>query len=160
MVPFRLAALALCLAACGTTMATATPTPACRTGLTLPAPVASAAPVSATADQGQVDPGGTVTFTETVTGPATLQVSCSQPLQVVVTDGTALSVFSGYAASAAAGECGTVTLSAGATASYQVAWPVDPSLPGGYYTATLALGDAPELSLSLAVGTLPGACRP
>ncbi len=37
-------------------------------------------------------------------------------------------------------------------------WPVESSIPGGTYTATLILGDAPELTLTLAVGTLPGEC--
>lgn len=154
----RLAALVLLLTACGSAAGMATPTPPCRPALTLPSPAAAAAPVSATADQAQVDPGNTVTFTETVTGPATLQVDCSQPLEVIVTDSTALSVYSGSSAAVGAGSCGTVTLAPGGEASYQVAWPVDPTLPGGTYTATLALGDAPQLSLSLAVGTLPGAC--
>ncbi|MGD0370193.1 MAG: hypothetical protein ABSC16_00640 [Candidatus Dormibacteria bacterium] len=158
MVRPRLAAVALLLTACGGTAATATPTPPCRSAIHFPSPSAVAAPVSAAADQAQVDPGATVTFTETITGPATVQVDCSDPLQVLVTDSTALSVYSGYSEAAAADACGTLTLTGGASESYQVAWPVDPSLPGGTYTATLVLGDAPQLTLSLAVGTLPGAC--
>ncbi len=154
----RFAAVALLLTACGGAAATATPTPRCRPALHFPSPSASAAPVSATADQAQVDPGAAVTFTETIAGPATVQVDCSQPLQILVTDSTALSVYSGYSAEAAADACGTLTLAGGASQSYQVTWPVDPSLPGGTYTATLVLGDAPELTLSLAVGALPGAC--
>jgi hypothetical protein len=154
----RLAALALLLTACGGTLATATPTPPCRAAISLPSPAAAAAPVSATADQAQVDPGDTVTFTETVAGPATLEVDCSEALQLIVTDSTALSVYSGSSAATAASSCGTVTVDPGGTLSYQVAWPVDPSLPGGIYTATLALGDAPELALSVAVGTLPRVC--
>jgi len=98
-----------------------------------------------------------VTFTETLTGPASVdEIECAQPLQVIVTDSTALSVYSG--SSAAGGACGTVTLVAGSSQTYQVAWPVDSSLPGGTYTATLILGSAPQLSLNLAVGTLPGVC--
>jgi hypothetical protein len=154
----RLAAVALLLAACGGTAATATPTPPCRSAVPFPSPSAAAAPVSATADQAQVDPGATVTFTETITGPATVEVDCSEPLQVLVTDSTALSVYSGYSAAAAAEACGTLTLAGGTSDVYQVTWPVDPSLPGGTYTATLILGDAPQLTLSLAVGALPGAC--
>ncbi len=154
----RLAALALLLTACGGTAATATPTPPCRSPIQFPAPSASAGPVSAVADQAQVDPGATVTFTETLAGPATVQVDCSQPLQVLVTDSTALSVYSGYSVGAAADACGTLTLAGGASDTYQVTWPVDPSLPGGTYTATLVLGDTPQLTLTLAVGTLPGAC--
>ncbi len=153
----RLAAVALLLTACGAA-ASATPTPRCHPAVHFPSPSASAAPVSATADQAQVDPGATVTLTETITGPATVQVDCSAPLQVLVTDSTALSVYSGYSAEAAADACGTLILAAGARQSYQVTWPVDPSLPGGTYTATLVLGDAPQLTLSLAVGALPGAC--
>ena len=98
-----------------------------------------------------------MTFTETLTGPASVdEIECAQPLQVIVTDSTALSVYSG--SSAAGGACGTVTLVAGSSQTYQVAWPVDSSLPGGTYTATLILGSAPQLSLNLAVGTLPGVC--
>jgi hypothetical protein len=154
----RLAALCLLLAACGSTVVVATPTPPCRPAPSLAQPSAAAAPVSATADQAQVDPGATVTFTEIAAGPASVQVDCSQPLQVIVTDGTGLSVYSGYSPAAPASACGEVTLAAGASQTYQATWPVDSSLPGGTYTATLVLGDAPELSLSLAVGTLPGEC--
>jgi hypothetical protein len=158
MVRPRLAAVALLLTACGGTAATVTPTPTCRPVIHFPSPSASAGPVSASADRAQVDPGATVTFTEAIAGPATVQVDCAEPLQVVVTDSTALSVYSGYSEEAAADACGTLTLAAGAGESYQVAWPVDPSLPGGTYTATLVLGDAPQLTLTLAVGTLPGVC--
>jgi hypothetical protein len=155
----RLAALALLLTACGGAVAVATPTPSCRPAPSLALPSASAAPVAATADHAQVDPGGTVTFTEIADGSATLEVDCSQPLQVIVTDGTGLSVYSGYSAAAPASACaGEVTLATGAAETYQVTWPVDSSLPGGTYTATLVLGDAPELTLTLAVGTLPGEC--
>ena len=154
----RLAALTLLLTACGGVVAVATPTPPCRPAPSLAPPSAAAAPVSATADHAQVDPGGTVTFTEIAAGPSTVQVDCSQPLQVVVTDGTGLSVYSGYSAAAPASACGAVTLTTGAEETYQVTWPVDLSLPGGTYTASLVLGDAPQLSLTLAVGTLPGAC--
>ena len=154
----RLAALAILLTACGSAVAVATPTPHCRPAPSLALPSAAAAAVSATADQAQVDPGSTVTFTETAAGPATVQVDCSQPLQVVVTDGTGLSVYSGDSPPAPATACGEVTLASGAAETYQVTWPVDSSLPGGTYTATLVLGDAPELTLTLAVGTLPGEC--
>jgi hypothetical protein len=156
----RLAALALLLTACGGVVAVATPTPHCRPAPSLALPSAAAAPVSATADHAQVDPGGTVTFTETAAGPASVQVDCSQPLQVVVTDGTGLSVYSGYSPAAPATACGEgeVDLAAGAAETYQVPWPVESSIPGGTYTATLILGDAPELTLTLAVGTLPGEC--
>jgi hypothetical protein len=154
----RLAALALLLTACGSGTALATATPTCRPAPSLPSPEASASPVSATADRAQVDPGGTVTFTETVTGPATVEVDCSQPVQLVVSDRTGLSVYGSSSVSAGAGACGDVVLGAGVEESYQVIWPVDPSLPGGTYTAVLTLGDAPGLSLSLAVGTLPGVC--
>jgi len=158
MVRPRFAAVALLLTACGGTAATTTPTPPCRTAIHFPAPSAAAGPVAATADQAQVDPGATVTFTETLSGPATVQVDCSEPLQVLVTDSTSLSVYSGYSEGVATSACGTLTLAVGASQSYQVAWPVDPSLPGGTYTATLVLGDAPQLTLTLAVGTLPGGC--
>ncbi len=158
MVGPRLAPLALLLAACGGVVAVATPTPSCRPAPVLAAPSAAAAPVSATADRALVDPGGTVAFTEIVDGPAMVEVDCSQPLQVVVTDGTGLTVYSGYSAGAPPSACGEVSLAAGAGETYQVSWPVDASLPGGTYTATLVLGDAPELTLNLAVGTLPGAC--
>jgi plastocyanin len=154
----RLAALALLLTACGSALAVATPTPHCRPAPSLALPSAAAAPVSATADKAQVDPGSTVTFTETAAGPATVQVDCSQPLQIVVTDGTGLSVYSGSSAAAPASACGEVDIAGGAAESYQVTWPVDSSLPGGTYTATLVLGDTPELTLTLAVGTLPGEC--
>ncbi|MGO8686406.1 MAG: hypothetical protein ACLQT7_04355 [Candidatus Dormibacteria bacterium] len=154
----RFAALALLLTACGGATALATATPSCRPPVSLPQPVTAAPPVSATADRAQVDPGGTVTFTETVTGPATVEVDCSQPVQLVVTDRTGLSVYGSSSAAAGASACGTLVLGAGAGESYQVVWPVDPSLPGGTYTAILSLGDAPELTLSLAVGTLPGVC--
>ena len=33
--------------------------------------------------------------------------------------------------------------------------PVDESLPGGAYSVVLLLGDAPQLTLSVAVGTVP-----
>jgi hypothetical protein len=158
MIRLRFAVLALLLTACGGELGAATPTAHCRPALSLPSPSASAAPVAATADRAQVDPGSTVTFIETITGPATQQIDCSQPLQVVVTDSTGLSVYSGDSTAAVSSACGTLTLASGAGESYQVAWPVDPSLPGGTYTATLVLGDAPQLSLNLAVGTLPGEC--
>jgi hypothetical protein len=160
MIGLRLAALALLLTACGGEVAMATPTPHCRPAPSLAPPSAAAAPVSATADQAQVDPGGTVTFTETAGGPATVQVDCAQPLQVVVTDGTGLSVYSGYSPPAPASACveGEVAVASGVTETYQVTWPVESSIPGGTYTATLILGDAPELTLTLAVGTLPGEC--
>ena len=158
MIGLRLAALALLLTACGGEVAMATPTPHCRPAPSLAPPSAAAAPVSATADQAQVDPGGTVTFTETAAGPATVQVDCAQPLQVVVTDGTGLSVYGGYSPPAPASACEEVDLAAGAAETYQVIWPVESSIPGGTYTATLILGDAPELTLTLAVGTVPGEC--
>jgi hypothetical protein len=158
MVRPRLALLGLLVAACGGGTALATATPSCRPAISFPTPAASVPPVSATADQGRVDPGGTVTFTETVTGPATLDVDCLQPVQLIVTDSAGLSVYGGASSGAGGDACGTLVLADGAGESYQVAWPVDPSLPGGMYTATLALGDAPELTLSLLVGTLPGAC--
>jgi hypothetical protein len=158
MVRPRLAALALLLTACGGETALASPTPTCRPPVVLASPVASAAPVSATADRAQVDPGATVTFVETVTGPASVQIDCTQPLQLVVADSSGLSVYSAASAGAGSGECGALSLAAGAGVSYQVAWPVDPTLPGGTYTATLSLGDAPQLTLNLAVGTLPGVC--
>ena len=153
----RLAALGLLLTACGS-VATATPTPHCRPAPVLPPPHASAAPVAAAADRARVDPGGTVTITETVTGPASLRVDCSQPLQLIVTDSTDLSVYSGYSAGAPDAACGDLSLASGDGQTYQVGWPVDPSLPGGTYTATLVLGNAPQLTLSLAVGALPGTC--
>ncbi|MGD1053442.1 MAG: hypothetical protein ABR950_06395 [Candidatus Dormibacteria bacterium] len=158
MIAPRLAVFALLLTACGGEAALATATPSCRPAPTLSMPSAAAAPVEAVADQALVDPGGTVTFTETAAGPANLEIDCTQPLQVIVTDGTGLGVFSGYSASAPASECGDVTLASGASTTYQVVWPVDSSIPGGTYTATLVLGDAPELTLTLAVGTLPGEC--
>jgi hypothetical protein len=158
MMGFRLAAFALLLTACGGEVAMTTPTPHCRPAPSLAPPSAAAAPVSATADQAQVDPGGTVTFTETAAGPAMVQVDCAQPLQVVVTDGTGLSVYGGYSPPAPASACEEVDLAAGAAETYQVIWPVESSIPGGTYTATLILGDAPELTLTLAVGTLPGEC--
>ncbi|MGD0448992.1 MAG: hypothetical protein ABSB36_10365 [Candidatus Dormibacteria bacterium] len=158
MTGLRLAALALLLTACGGEVAMATPTPQCRSAPSLPPPSAAATPVSATADHAQVDPGTTVTFTETAAGPATVQVDCTQPLQVVVTDGTGLSVYSGSSPAAPASACGEVALASGLTETYQVTWPVESSIPGGTYTATLILGDAPELTLTLAVGTVPGEC--
>ncbi|MGA3183977.1 MAG: hypothetical protein ABSE52_05195 [Candidatus Dormibacteria bacterium] len=154
----RLAAVCLLLTACGSAVAVATPTPHCRPAPSLALPSAAAAPVSATADQAQVDPGTTVTFTEIAAGPAMVQVDCAQPLQLIVTDDTGLSVYSGYSPAAPASACGEVTLAGGAIETYQVTWPVDSSIPGGTYTATLVLGDAPELTLSLAVGTLPDEC--
>src|ERR1017187_9743280 len=102
----RLAALTLLLTACGGVVAVATPTPRCRPAPSLAPPSAAAAPVSATADHAQVDPGRTVIFTEIAAGPSTVQVDCTQPLQVVVTDGTGLSVYSGYSAAAPARACG------------------------------------------------------
>jgi hypothetical protein len=160
MTGLRFAALALLLTACGGEVAMATPTPHCRSVPSLPPPSAAATPVSATADHAQVDPGSTVTFTETAAGPATVQVDCSQPLQVVVTDGTGLSVYSGSSPAAPASACvdGEVAVASGVTETYQVIWPVESSIPGGTYTATLILGDAPELTLTLAVGTVPGEC--
>jgi len=136
----------------------ATQTPPCRTPSAVPAPQVAMPPVSAAADQGRVDPGAQVNFTETVTGPTILQVDCQQPLQLVVTDATGLSVYSGAEAPVAAGLCGRLSVAAGAAEAYQVSWPVDPSLPGGTYQATLMLGDAPELTLAVAVGAIPGGC--
>jgi hypothetical protein len=158
MIAPRLAALGLLLTACAGTTSLGSPTPVCRPPLLLPSPAASLAPVSATADRAQVDPGATVTFVETLSGPATVDVDCSQPLQVIVTDSAGLSVYSGVSAPAPAGGCGTLSLAAGTGEAFEVQWQVDPALPGGTYTATLALGDAPELTLPVAVGTLPGAC--
>ena len=123
----RLAALTLLLTACGGVVAVATPTPPCRPAPSLAPPSAAAAPVSATADHAQVDPGRTVIFTEIAAGPSTVQVDCTQPLQVVVTDGTGLSVYSGYSAAAPASACGAVTLATGAEETYQVPWSVEPN---------------------------------
>lgn len=154
----RLAAVALLIAGCGAGSSPAARTP-CASPSALPAPTAAAAPVSAAADAGQVAPGGTVTFTETIAGPATLRIDCTSPLQVQVTDSTGLAVGSGASAAVSGAQCGPVALAAGASQSYQVAWAVDPALPGGVYTAALVLGDAPQLSLSIAVGVQPGGCR-
>ena len=115
-------------------------------------------PVAATASLGRVDPGGEVTFTEALDGPATLEVGCQAPLQVVVSASSGLSVYSGSANAVSGGECGTVTVAAGSRQTYQATWPVDATLPGGDYTATLVLGNAPELTLPVAVGVVPGGC--
>ncbi len=153
-----LAALALLVAACGSVAGQAVPVP-CGRPPRLPAPAASAAPVSATASAGEVVPGGSVTFTEAIAGPATVQVGCSSPLQLVVTDGTGLAVYSGGAPAVTGPLCGAVAVAAGQSRSYQVTWAVDPTLPGGAYTAALVLGDAPQLSLTVAVGVRAPACR-
>jgi hypothetical protein len=154
-----LALLALLLAGCGSAAATATASRPCRTPPPASPPQTAQPPYSAAADAARVDPGGSVNFTETVTGPAVVQaVPCSGPLQLVVSDGAGLQVYSGGGAAVAAGRCGTVTVPAGSSVSYQVPWPVDPSLPGGYYTAALVLGAGPTLSLTVAVGALPGSC--
>jgi len=154
MVGQRIWLITLLLAACGGVSPASTGT-ACPN---IPAPRDSVPPVVASADQGRVDPGGTVTFTETISGPASLQIECSGPLQVVVTDGTGLSIYTGSGSAVSGSLCGSVTLASGASQSYQVSWPVDPSLPGGDYAASLVLGDAPQLTLTVAVGVIAGNC--
>jgi hypothetical protein len=150
--------VALLLTACGPAKAVATAV-ACATPTPIPAPSMASPPYTAVADVGRVDPGGTVTFTETVEGPASLQVDCAQPLTVVVTDSTGLSVYSGSSAQAQGdGLCGQLSLAGGTTQAYEVSWPVDSSLPGGDYRAALVLGDAPPLILTVAVGVIPASC--
>ena len=115
--------------------------------------------MSATASSGRVDPGATVTATETVTGPAHVHFDdCSAPLRVIVVDPSDVHVYSGQAQPATdASLCPEATLAAGQTLQETVTWPVDPTLPGGVYTMILVLGDQPQLSLSVAVGSV--GCR-
>lgn len=142
----------LLLTACGGG-ATTTPT-ACATPAPPPPPSAAAAPVTAVGSTARVDPGGTVTFTVTASGPAQVHFGdCSAPLSLFVTDSGDQRVYAGQSVALSdPSRCPAATLAAGQTLSEQVDWPVDPSLPGGVYQAALVLGDAPQLTLSIAVG--------
>jgi len=112
----------------------------------------AAAPVTAGADRGQVVPGDTVTFTVTATGPARIHFTeCNAALRLIIIDSSQLHVFSGSAVSQQ-DTCPELILAAGQTQSVTAAWPVDSTLPGGVYTALLILGDAPQLTLAIAVG--------
>lgn len=149
------AALALLLAACGSnSVPSATP---CRARSTLPAPALTTAPLTASADRGQVEPGGTVTFVVRVTGPAHIHLDdCAAPLKLLVIDASQLHVYSG--AAAALGDpaaCPELILAAGQSLSVSTSWPVDSTLPGGVYAALLILGDAPQVTLAIAVGVAP-----
>jgi hypothetical protein len=150
----RAALMSVVVAGCGSSPATS-PAPTCVPASPAPSPRAAAPPAVATADRARVDPGGTVSFDVTVTGPASVTVDCQQPLQVIVTDSTQLHIYTGQSPPAQAGHCGPLTLTAGHAESYAVSWPVDESLPGGAYSVVLLLGDAPQLTLSVAVGTVP-----
>lgn len=148
------AVVVLVLAACG---GGANPSAtACVTPAPPPAPSAVAAPVSAVASSGRVDPGATVSFTVTATGPAQIHFDdCTAPLRIIVADQADDHIFSGQSVPISdPARCPTAALGAGQSLTTTVSWPVDPTLPGGVYTAVLMLGDAPQLSLSVAVGAV------
>ena len=143
------------IAACGTTNAksTCTPRPA------LPSPSAAAAPVSAVADRARVDPGATVTFTETITGSAALHPANCTDFHLNVWEAGQNSIYSTDAPIVQNGtDCSQMQLRQGDGVNYIVSWPVDPTLPGGEYNAELSLADAPTLTMTIIVGTAPAGC--
>jgi len=147
--------LAGVLAACGSATVAAS-----RTCPPTPAPArASQAAISASADRAFVALGQTATFTVIAQGSVSYTASCGHPLQLLVADASQLQVYSGTSAAGGGGSpCGAVSLGPSARAVYAVTWPVESTLPGGTYTATLLLGDRAPLVLSIAVGAQVAGC--
>ena len=147
--------VAAAVAACGTSVAH----PA---GCTPPAtprpPGATSDNVTATADRAIAAPGTTVSFTVVARGPRHFSAACDRPLSLLVSDAGQLTVYSAGSESGTSSPCGSVTLTANRQAVYNVAWPVDRTLPPGAYTATLILGDTPSLTLQVRVGTMKTSC--
>ncbi len=99
-----------------------------------------------------------MTFTVVARGPSRFAAPCDGPVQLVVNDSGQLSVYSAVSATGEASPCGPVSLAAGRQAVYSAVWPVDSTLPGGRYTATLVLGDTPALTLTIRVGGAKSSC--
>lgn len=149
---------ALLLTACGAT-ANGTQAATCTPRPEPPAPSAVSAPVSATADRGRVDPGGAVTFTETVAGPATLHPLDCNDFHLNVWESNQDSIYSTTAPIIEnAASCPEIQVASGSSNQYTITWPVDPTLPGGAYNAELTLADAPTITLTIIVGTVPKSC--
>jgi hypothetical protein len=146
---------ALALVACGSARTGSRP---CSPAPTQRPPEVSEATVTAVADRAVVAPGGTVTFTVVASGVSRFNAPCSGPLHVVIDDASQAGVYSTSSASGPSSPCGAVALAAGGRAVYSVAWPVDPTLPGGPYEATLVLGDTPAIQLPIAVGAVKPSC--
>ena len=151
-------AVAAALAAgCGTSAtSSSTCTPDAATAATPPR--ATSGPVTLAADRGAVPRGGTVAFTVTVTGPATVSAPCDAPVSLVVTDASDIHVYSASSPAQPGEPCGDLALGTGQTAVYQVRWDVDPTTPSGSYRVAASVGDLPDADVALAVsGAVPGA---
>jgi hypothetical protein len=114
--------------------------------------------VSASASPASVQPGGSVAFTVTVTGPAQYSAPCTGPVQLLVADSTQLRVFAASADSSPASPCGAVTLRPGRRVVYSVVWQVDPTLPYGRYDAQLVVGYNTDLQLAVSIAAPAGSC--
>jgi hypothetical protein len=79
-------------------------------------------------------------------------------VQLIVSDSADLHVASQAPPAPKGTPCGAVTLAAGQTAHYDVAWASDPTLPAGEYRALVTLGDQPTLTLMLQLGAGPFSC--
>jgi hypothetical protein len=121
-------------------------------------PVATAGQITASADRAVVPSGDTVATTVHVTGPLAYQAPCTGPLSLIVIDSTDIHVFSAAPPAPKGTPCGAVTLAAGQSAEYDVQWNADPTLPSGRYRLVLALGDQPQLVLSMQLGLATSDC--
>jgi hypothetical protein len=153
--------VAAALGACGGS----TSRPSCPPPPAPPTSRAQSGQLVASEDRPRLAAGGSVTFTLVATGPVQYTASCDAPLQLLVTDATQLRVYAGSsapgtpAAPGTAGTCDQVTLDPGRKLTYTVEWRTDASLPPGRYTATLLLGDQPQIDLPVVIAPgIPGAC--
>lgn len=128
-----------------------------------PAPVPSTSPaqvtagaVTVSADRGVVAAGESVTLSVTVTGPAQLHTDCAAPVAFTVVDGANLHVFSTSPAGTGGTPCGDVTLPAGHTLAYELRWTPDVTLPSGAYSTVVTVGNLPDLTVPLVLGSRPG----
>jgi hypothetical protein len=146
-----LAGPCLLLVACGDVVAP----PQCTAIPTASPPHVSAGALTARADHGVMPAGNTLHVSVEAAGPLSYSAPCNQPLQLIVSDSADLHVASGGAAAPKGTPCGAVSLQAGQTAHYDVAWPSDPTLPAGEYRVVVTLGDQAPLALSVQLGAGP-----
>jgi hypothetical protein len=139
---------ALALAACGVAGQSAR----CTAHASPSPPVATAGQLTATVDRAVVPGGGSLQASVHIAGPLRYQAPCDGPVQLIVVDSADIHVDSLAPPAPRGTPCGEVSLAAGQSAEYDVAWTADPTLPPGAYRLVLGLGDQPQLALPVRLG--------